>query len=58
MYKTLAEESVLYTKQGTINAVNAGARVKKLLQLVSGGVYDEMVLLSIFTKIDTNLLWT
>ena len=41
MYKTLAEESVLYTKQGTINAVNAGARVKKLLQLVSGGVYDE-----------------
>ena len=41
MYKILAEESVLYTKQGTINAVNAGARVKKLLQLVSGGVYDE-----------------
>ena len=42
MYKTLAEESVLYTKQGTINAVNASARVKKLLQLVSGGVYDEL----------------
>ena len=41
MYKTLAKESVLYTKQGTINAVNASARVKKLLQLVSGGVYDE-----------------
>jgi len=41
MYKTLSEESVLYTKQGTINAVNAGARVKKLLQLVSGAVYDE-----------------
>ena len=41
MYKTLAEESVLYTQQATINAVNAGARVKKLLQLVSGGVYDE-----------------
>ena len=41
MYKTLAQESVLYTQQGTINAVNAGARVKKLLQLVSGGVYDE-----------------
>ena len=41
MYETLAEESVLYTKQGTINAVNAGARVKKLLQLISGGVYDE-----------------
>mgnify|MGYP003314044367 CR=1 FL=1 len=31
-YNTLSEESVLYTKQGTINAVNAGARVKKLLQ--------------------------
>jgi len=28
-------------KAGTINAVHAGARVKKLLQLVSGGVYDE-----------------
>ena len=42
MYDTLAEESVLYTKQGTINAVNAGARVKKLLQLVSGAVYDEV----------------
>ena len=42
MYDTLAEESVLYTKQGTINAVNAGARVKKLLQLVSGAVYDEL----------------
>ena len=41
MYKTLADESVLYTQQGTINAVNAGARVKKLLQLVSGGVYDQ-----------------
>ena len=38
MYKTLAEESVLYTKQGTINAVNAGARVKKLLQLGKQGI--------------------
>ena len=43
MYDTLAEESVLYTKQGTINAVHAGARVKKLLQLVSGAGYDEVV---------------
>jgi SNF2 family DNA or RNA helicase len=42
MYNTLAEESVLYTNQGTINAVNAGTRVKKLLQLVSGAVYDEL----------------
>lgn len=41
MYDTLAEESVLYTTQGTINAVNAAARVKKLLQLVSGAVYTD-----------------
>jgi len=40
-YKLLAEESVLYTKAGTVNAVHAGARVKKLLQLVTGAVYDE-----------------
>ena len=40
-YETLAAESVLYTKQGTINAVNAGARVKKLLQLLTGAVYDQ-----------------
>tara|TARA_R100001163_G_scaffold65600_1_gene63462 strand:+ start:908 stop:2257 length:1350 start_codon:yes stop_codon:yes gene_type:complete len=40
-YKTLADESVLYTKSGTVNAVNAAARVKKLLQLVTGAVYDE-----------------
>ena len=38
-YDTLANESVLYTKQGTITAVNASARVKKLLQLVTGAVY-------------------
>ena len=41
LYETLATQSCLYTQQGTINAVNAGARVKKLLQLVSGGIYDE-----------------
>ena len=41
MYDLFVKESVLYTKSGTINAVHAGARVKKLLQLVSGGVYDE-----------------
>jgi len=40
-YNTLSEESVLYTKQGTINAVNAGARVKKLLQLITGAIYDQ-----------------
>ena len=41
MYNTLSEESVLYTKTGTVNAIHAGARVKKLLQLVTGAVYDE-----------------
>ena len=40
-YSTLAEDSVLYTPQGTINAVHAGAKVKKLLQLCTGAVYDE-----------------
>lgn len=40
-YDTLANESVLFTAQGTITAINASARVKKLLQLVSGAVYTE-----------------
>lgn len=40
-YKLLAADSVLYTNTGTINAVNAGAKVKKLLQLCTGAVYDE-----------------
>jgi SNF2 family DNA or RNA helicase len=40
-YKLLAEDSVLYTGKATINAINAGARVKKLLQLCTGAVYTE-----------------
>ena len=40
-YDLFAKDSVLYTKAGTVNAVHAGARVKKLLQLVTGAVYDE-----------------
>lgn len=40
-YNTLAEDSVLYTGKGTINAVHAGAKVKKLLQLCTGAVYDD-----------------
>ena len=40
-YKTLADDSVLYTAKGTINAVHAGAKVKKLLQLCTGAIYDE-----------------
>jgi len=40
-YQELAEDSVLLTNQGVINAVHAGAKVKKLLQLCTGAVYDE-----------------
>jgi SNF2 family DNA or RNA helicase len=40
-YKQLSEDSVLYTGKGTINAVHAGSKVKKLLQLCTGAVYDE-----------------
>jgi len=40
-YIALAEDSVLYTGKTTINAVHAGAKVKKLLQLCTGAVYDE-----------------
>jgi hypothetical protein len=40
-YKTLSEDSVLYTGKATINAVHAGSKVKKLLQLCTGSVYDE-----------------
>ena len=40
-YRTFSEDSVLYTGQKTINAIHAGAKVKKLLQLCTGSVYDE-----------------
>ena len=40
-YETLSEDSVLYTGKATINAVHAGAKVKKLLQLCTGAIYDE-----------------
>lgn len=40
-YNILAEDSVLYTGKSTINAINAGARVRKLLQLCTGAVYTE-----------------
>ncbi len=41
-YLQLAEDSVLYTGKGTVNAVNAGAKVKKLLQLCTGAIYDNL----------------
>jgi SNF2 family DNA or RNA helicase len=40
-YRIFSEDSVLYTGKATINAINAGARVKKLLQLCTGSVYTE-----------------
>lgn len=40
-YKTLAADNVLYNGTTTINALHAGAKVKKLLQLCTGAVYDE-----------------
>tara|TARA_X000001036_G_C20690270_1_gene809148 strand:+ start:3821 stop:5170 length:1350 start_codon:yes stop_codon:yes gene_type:complete len=40
-YNDFANDSVLYTGKTTINAVHAGARVKKLLQLCTGAIYDE-----------------
>ena len=40
-YKQLCDDNVLYTGTATINAVHAGAKVKKLLQLCTGAVYDE-----------------
>ena len=41
-YVQLAEDSVLYTGKATINAIHAGSKVQKLLQLCTGAVYDEM----------------
>ena len=40
-YLQLARESVVQLETGRISAVHAGARVKKLLQLCTGAVYDE-----------------
>jgi SNF2 family DNA or RNA helicase len=40
-YKILEADSILYTGKGTINAINAGSKVKKLLQLCTGAVYDQ-----------------
>ena len=39
-YLTLANESVLSTNSSVISAVHAGAKIKKLLQLCTGCVYD------------------
>ena len=40
-YIALSNDNVLYTGKTTINAIHAGAKVKKLLQLCTGAIYDE-----------------
>jgi SNF2 family DNA or RNA helicase len=39
-YKELEKESLLALEAGLISAVHAGSRTKKILQLLSGAVYD------------------
>ena len=39
-YKTLEREAVLATQNGVIDAVHAGSRARKILQLLSGAVYN------------------
>lgn len=40
-YNALKEDSVLYTGTDTINAIHAGAKVKKLLQVCTGAAYND-----------------
>lgn len=40
-YKQLRDECILIAGDTQINAIHAGAKVKKLLQLCTGAVYDE-----------------
>ncbi len=39
-YEQLKEQSFLETENGEIDAIHAGAKVKKMLQLLSGAVYN------------------
>jgi SNF2 family DNA or RNA helicase len=41
-YRELERDAVLVGGQGVVTAVNAGVKVKKMLQLLSGAVYDAM----------------
>ena len=41
LYNQLLYQSVVALEQGEISAVHAGARAKKILQLLSGAVYNE-----------------
>lgn len=40
-YRALEREAQLMVETGTINAINAGVKVKKMLQLLTGAIYDE-----------------
>jgi SNF2 family DNA or RNA helicase len=40
-YKDMEEESVIDTKKGSVKAIHAGIRVQKMLQILSGAVYDQ-----------------
>lgn len=40
-YEELANASTLNTADGQLTAIHAGARVKKLLQMLTGAVYDQ-----------------
>nr|DAK67445.1 MAG TPA: Chromatin remodeling complex ATPase [Caudoviricetes sp.] len=40
-YREFQRESVLMLESGAISAMNAGVRLRKLLQLLTGAVYDE-----------------
>jgi len=39
-YNQLMDDAVLYAGSGKLNAVHASAKIKKILQLCTGGVYD------------------
>lgn len=41
LYDQMLETSVIETEEGVITAINAGVRVRKLLQLLTGTVYDQ-----------------
>jgi len=40
-YNTLLKTNTLETSTGCVNAIHAGIQVKKLLQLMTGAIYDE-----------------
>jgi SNF2 family DNA or RNA helicase len=39
-YKSMEEDSVVETAEGKVSAIHAGVRVQKMLQILSGAIYD------------------